>query len=100
MASLDNSDGSPKNGTAESGAMTDWQPIATAPISGDPFTEPQDYVLLWNGQHVGVGAIHSEEYAEEVGSRYWDEGGQSIMPEPTHWMPLPAPPSSPIEPDK
>jgi hypothetical protein len=61
----------------------DWQPIETAPESGD--------FLLWNGKRVAQGSR-----AMDDGEFWWaDQDGydfKPIEPEPTHWMPLPSPP--------
>lgn len=72
-----------------------WQPIETAPKDGS-------YVLLLlGGKFVSVGSWdlqkhHSKPnsfWASERGllfGKTWDRANQ-----PTHWMPLPAPPLSP-----
>lgn len=77
--------------------MTTWQDIGTAPRDG---TE----VLLFT--HHG-GDVFCEEPFDAVQIGYWDEGNnkpgtvwhrepgwhQEKIGEPTHWMPLPSPPS-------
>lgn len=81
----------------------EWQPIETAPKSG---TE----ILLSNGKAVQQGWwMHDEGGIVEIrdtNGRYigqderdgyigwWDYGG-GMQPEPTHWMPLPPPPTNP-----
>ncbi len=77
-----------------------WQPIETAPKDGTQ-------VILTNGVSVAQGNwLHSEPFIREhrdLEGRYIDQdesdgydgwidfiGG--MMPEPTHWMPLPTPP--------
>lgn len=69
--------------------MSEWRPIETAPKDGTP-------VLLW----VGVGM--SEPWAQtarwvnepESGWSGWVDTYEGFdLAEPTHWMPLPAPPS-------
>lgn len=52
----------------------DWQPIETAPKDGTP-------VLTWDG-------------AECMVLAYYDDGTPDYY-QPTHWMPLPHPPSNP-----
>lgn len=68
-----------------------WQPIETAPDSVQG--EYPDYGLYWNGHHVGVGYTYVEDDGEDT-RRFSDEGGEFIEPPPTHWQPLPAPPSA------
>lgn len=62
---------------------TGWQPIATAPKDGTR-------LLLWDGilQFTGWCAEHIGS-----GERFWTDGhlGRAY---PTHWMPLPDPPSA------
>lgn len=82
--------------------LLDWQPIDTAPKDGTN-------VIVTNGVSVAQGWWeHQEPYIREkrdMEGRYIDqdehdgydgwldcEGG--MQPDPTHWMPLPAPPVS------
>lgn len=58
----------------------DWQPIATAPKRGTIIT----FSLLENGQRVSI----SYWLPETQMWAHWAEGYQ-----PTHWMPLPEPPT-------
>ena len=77
--------------------MTEWQPIETAPKDGTQ-------VMLTNGISVAHGNwLHAEPFIREIRDlegRYIDQdesdgydgwidfiGG--MLPEPTHWMPLP-----------
>jgi len=64
----------------------DWQPIETAPKDGTRFLAYED------GNHYAL------EWCPDMpcGGGYWASYcGQyvTMSPEPTHWMPLPAPPS-------
>ncbi len=61
--------------------MTDWQPINTAPKDGT-------YVLVY-GRHEGVRIGKWETLFDDWEAPY--EGG---LLEPTHWMPLPDPPTA------
>lgn len=76
--------------------MTEWQPIETAPISGEA-------ILCLNADtgevRVGVRKQFSDVHYERTG-RHWYEWfrddlhcrGHTWSIEPTHWMPLPEPP--------
>jgi len=81
--------------------MSEWQDIKTAPKDGS-------FILLHcpNGQlesgDVTVGAYWKEDRHSENGrfmlGKWWgwlgmDGDGMSSWCEPTHWMPLPAPPA-------
>jgi hypothetical protein len=72
--------------------MTDWQPIATAPKDGTP--------VLLRCRHGGYDADYVIEGWYEMGAfdRRWYEafGENPLNPQPTHWMPLPAPPRDTI----
>jgi len=61
--------------------MTTWQPIDTAPKDGTA-------VLIWDGSDMVV-AICEPNLLIPWRSTYGDTIG-----EPTHWMPLPAPPEA------
>ena len=75
---------------AKSQALTDWQPIETAPKDG---TE----VLLWTDEYPRVVSASYREFGEWEGWTFTDEALADIQPEgprePSHWMPLPPPPS-------
>jgi hypothetical protein len=59
--------------------MAEWQPIATAPTDGTR-------VLLGR---VGVHAMHTAFWRDDL----WRTGNLGYFNNPTHWMPLPAPPA-------
>lgn len=69
--------------------MTEWQPIETAPkIEGDRL------LVAWPNRQAWVTiGFWSDEYH---GLKAWadDMTENPFVPQPTHWMPLPAPPSS------
>lgn len=84
--------------------MNEWQPIETAPKEKDA------PLLLTNGESVSQGWWMDEPgYIREhrdLDGRYigqdesdgytgWMDCGGGMLPEPTHWMPLPPPPSTP-----
>jgi hypothetical protein len=84
-----------------------WMPIETAPKDG---TE----ILLSNGQTVAEGHwLHQEAYIREhrdLDGRYigqdesdgcdeWMDWSGGMLPEPTHWMPLPPPPGIAASPE-
>ncbi len=62
-------------------AGLDWQPISTAPSSED---QP---AILFNGKSVVPGWRFE--------GRWIDVWYDHMDPQPTHWMPLPPPPSDP-----
>jgi len=61
-----------------------WQPIETAPKDG---TEIMCALYLWNDESKGYGYELVSWDGEE-----WCSEDNAIYP-PTHWMPLPSPPS-------
>lgn len=68
-----------------------WQPIETCP---DSFRgEYPNFVLFYNGYHIGAGFCYPSEDGDD-GTLYVDETDQIVMPRPTHWMPLPSPPTN------
>ncbi len=85
----------------------DWQPIATAGkgswLTGPNDTRHPDYVeppRLWLLLEDGESCVgYADAYYAEGGSgydggSYWVEKFSSERVNPTHWMPLPAPPKS------
>lgn len=62
-----------------------WQPIETAPKTEYPIFH--EGVIAWNGRSVAhVTWCGRWEYAN-------DGDTMPMEPQPTHWMPLPAPPT-------
>lgn len=61
--------------------MSEWQPIETVPKDGTP-------VDIW---HPSVGRIVGVWYDSDDG---WPQLPDYIAREMTHWMPLPAPPTT------
>ncbi len=68
--------------------MTTWQPIETAPKDGR--------VILCIGHanihHVEPMMYYASDPGQDNGCWGWLEG-DTPMKQPTHWMPLPAPPT-------
>jgi hypothetical protein len=70
--------------------MSEWHPIETAPVDGTP-------VLLW--PFINFGEPGKKDPAYVAAGFFCDEWGDwydLIFGEhfnPTHWMPLPAPPA-------
>ncbi len=66
--------------------MTGWQPIETAPKDGSMF-------LIWDGRSYGFASWWHDEkmhwLKQETRQGYRHPEDQ----EPTHWMPLPPPPT-------
>lgn len=60
----------------------EWQPIETAPKGPT--------LILWNGELLCTGWCDNEGqwYCDQ-----WAEHHAEIDDDPTHWMPLPAPPT-------
>ena len=64
--------------------MSDWQDISTAPKDGTR-------LLLWMREWAAPST--GQYYGESSGwGMFWD--GAMYRFQPTHWMPLPAPPHS------
>lgn len=74
--------------------MSEWQPIETAPfrVGGTPHFPKKvcDPILAWNGKNVFIAQWLS------FGADWVDmtNGWERAEPQPTHWMPLPTPPST------
>lgn len=84
--------------------MSDWQPIETAPKDGTAVLVMRN---IWPGTKSGFAEACNghNTYVSEFWADEGDEGGEwmcymdmirePICPiEPTHWMPLPAPPTT------
>lgn len=74
-----------------------WRPIETAPKD---FTE----IDIWNGERIPNCSWGQTTYGRQVGFVYqsdYDSNGPVIelVRDPTHWMPLPAPPSTKLATD-
>lgn len=71
--------------------MSKWKPIETAPKSGT-------YVLCWNGIRVDMWHWDKQPYNTRP-RPYWSRVGpwgalNDRSQQPTHWMPLPKPPTN------
>lgn len=71
--------------------MMEWQPIETAPKDGSRF-------IAWTG-YMTVSPVEWQEggvISEEGFLLWWQDpaGGCLAEVRPTHWMPLPAPPTN------
>lgn len=62
----------------------EWRPIDT--------DLPREEVLLWTGGRCVVGVLVSGSSSEGDRSDFMDSWSDSILPWPSHWMPLPSPP--------
>lgn len=86
-------------------AQTEWQPISTAPKDGSP-------IILSNGLVAHEGHWFYDEGGtvehRDMEGRYigqddregyegWMDWGGGMLPEPTHWMPVPSAPATPGE---
>ena len=65
--------------------MSEWQPIETAPRDGSD-------VLIWCD--TGKICIAHFDYATFA---WWSDLSTRECPDPTHWMPLPAPPAEVVQ---
>jgi hypothetical protein len=70
-----------------------WQPIETAPKNRTPV------LVWWDSRIVGEARYIPEEDTYDFGWWWANEGpgdafAARLSPEPTHWMPLPAPPGA------
>ena len=57
--------------------MSEWQPIETA---------PHEEILVWDGTEINI-ADFERIFGVWVAVRCVD--GLNLIPQPTHWMPLP-----------
>jgi hypothetical protein len=83
-------------GAEEGNTMSKWQPISTAPFTGQfvlLFVDNEIVIARWsreplwwpwNGRNEPAWIGH--ECGDDWFNQYWGRN------EPTHWMPLPAPP--------
>ena len=73
----------------------EWQPIETAPTDG---TCVLVYPPLWNNRVCSIARYDADSYCKKP-KPFWrrdDDMGQKTRSQavpPTHWMPLPDPPS-------
>ena len=66
-----------------------WQPIETAPKCRSDAGKDREYVLVvYPGDN---GPFVMMAYQDSLG---WDAGVWRLHEQPTHWMPLPAPPTA------
>ena len=74
------------------------QQLSWVSVDSNP-PEQDKWMLLFNGHWIGVGKYDKCEDEEFSTPEWQDETHEYIHPIPTHWMPLPAPPSQspPIE---
>lgn len=77
----------------------EWQPIETAPVlSYDPekwYAPHSERILLLMDRHITIGSYHyTQPRGKNPAKGKWREGfGGNVLSQPTHWMPLPAPPA-------
>ena len=77
--------------------MSEWQPIETAP------TNRSILVFVPNADHYGHGVYRAMQVDMGTGRRWMSCGlhvGRDMIGEadqPTHWMPLPAPPTPSVQ---
>ena len=71
----------------------EWQPIETAPKSVTNIPMDRQYVLVvypgWKDGKLDPFVLMA--YQDDLG---WDTGSWRLHQRPTHWMPLPTPPSA------
>jgi hypothetical protein len=82
--------------------MSEWQPIATAPKDGTavlvygPGMRPEDSgysIAVWNDNAAMLLMGKSGFSAMVAGWIAYSDSQIDIESQPTHWMPLPAPPT-------
>jgi hypothetical protein len=85
--------------------MREWKPIETAPkaeLNGKEMAGPR--ILVWDGDHISVAVweiINKDRttgwwrYQAGAGpAEFSDYGLAPVCDNPTHWMPLPSPPTN------
>ena len=72
--------------------MSEWQPIETAPKDGTPILGfMPDAAIQWQ-----IMPIEMLDFGDDDGPEWFQadrDDGRALDVEPTHWMPLPHPPS-------
>jgi hypothetical protein len=83
----------------------EWKPIETAP-GGREYRKAGPQIMVWDGKSVGIAAWEVINKDTRIGwwryqagpneATFGDYDPAPICEAPTHWMPLPAPPLSPL----
>jgi hypothetical protein len=72
--------------------MMDWQPIETAPKDGVIVLAVKESTLPW-AKDFSVARFPYPLKQRWNGGAWEADDGHVYEPQPTHWMPLPAPPA-------
>lgn len=84
--------------------MSEWQPIETAPkmkrvlLFAVTDRAEDGTVRNWQMETGGWHSGFADQRSKEAGYTPWQWGGRQVKSyevQPTHWMPLPAPPEKP-----
>jgi hypothetical protein len=75
--------------------MSEWQPIETAPKDGTPVLIAECSALIDGRPHWYIDTAVNFYELDVREKDVWREreGSDVVCDSPTHWMPLPAPPS-------
>lgn len=71
-----------------------WQPIEAYPLPNEPWDYDHPEALFYD-RAVGINVgrcILVDIFEGDQGEYYFEYGRESLRMQPTHWMPLPAPP--------
>lgn len=76
----------------------DWKPAHEAPGGhGHPYAKAEHsppFLLVWNGYHIGVAYRVADYDADDPETEWISENGEYVWPAPTHFSPLPPPPTN------
>jgi len=74
--------------------MNDWQPMDTAPKDGTRVLLFHPYAGVMAGQGLIITGHYMETWDDDYKTSRWEWVQGDMVIKPTHWMSLPAPPTT------